>query len=72
MTEAASGRVSVLRGLAHTAVAGYLAKYSTKATEATGHTSRRITTDTIANYVKRPGFDAHLSLCVPAGWPGRS
>ena len=21
--------------------------------------------------VKRPGFDAHLSLCVPAGWPGR-
>jgi hypothetical protein len=22
--------------------------------------------------VKRPGFDALLSLCVPAAWPGRS
>src|SRR5690606_22618733 len=28
-------------------VAGYLAKYATKATEATGHTSRRIYADTI-------------------------
>jgi hypothetical protein len=32
------------------AVAAYLAKYATKATEATGHVSRRITTDTIATY----------------------
>jgi hypothetical protein len=31
-------------------VAGYLAKYATKATEATGHVPRRITTDTIATY----------------------
>ncbi|MCA1672734.1 MAG: plasmid replication initiator protein [Actinobacteria bacterium] len=36
--------------LTDTAVAGYLAKYATKATEATGHTSRRLTPDTISHY----------------------
>lgn len=42
--------VSFTGALTDTAVAGYLAKYATKATEATGHTSRRITTDTIGTY----------------------
>ncbi|MGH3774533.1 MAG: replication initiator [Pseudonocardiaceae bacterium] len=36
--------------LTDTAVAGYLAKYATKATEATGHVSTRITNDTISTY----------------------
>lgn len=31
-------------------VAGYVAKYATKSTEATGHTSRRLTSDTIDYY----------------------
>jgi hypothetical protein len=31
-------------------VAGYLAKYATKATEATGHVSQRITTKTLGTY----------------------
>jgi replication initiator protein RepSA len=42
--------VTFTGALTDTAVAGYLAKYATKATEATGHTSRRITTDAIATY----------------------
>src|SRR5262249_24892795 len=36
-------------------VAGYLAKYSTKATEITGHTSARITKDTIDLYASAHG-----------------
>ena len=42
--------VSFAGELTDTAVAGYLAKYATKATEATGHTSRRITPETIGAY----------------------
>jgi hypothetical protein len=36
--------------LTDNAVAGYLAKYASKSTEATGHISSRITTDTIDHY----------------------
>jgi hypothetical protein len=51
--------------LTDTAVAGYLAKYSTKATEATGHTSRRITTDTIASYANTA---THVGRLIRACW----
>jgi hypothetical protein len=51
--------------LTDTAVAGYLAKYSTKATEATGHTSRRITTDTIASYASTA---THVGRLIRACW----
>lgn len=47
-------------------VAGYLAKYATKATEATGHTSRRITADTIDVYADPDG--SHTQRLVEACW----
>ena len=40
------------------AVASYLAKYSTKGTEVTGHASARITADTI-DHVRQPGRHPH-------------
>ncbi|MGH3659035.1 MAG: replication initiator, partial [Micromonosporaceae bacterium] len=43
-----------------TKVAGYLAKYATKATEATGHTSTRITGDTIDHHTADLGHVARL------------
>ncbi|MGH8879217.1 MAG: replication initiator [Stackebrandtia sp.] len=42
-----TGRRRMLTG---NAVAGYLAKYATKATEAAGHTSRRLTPSTVDHY----------------------
>src|SRR6185369_12829753 len=53
-------------------VAGYLAKYATKATEATGHTSRRLTADTIDVYADPDG--THTERLVEACWTlgGRS
>ena len=39
-------------------VAGYLAKYATKTTEATGHTSTRLTADTI-DRLRRPRRRPH-------------
>jgi hypothetical protein len=51
-------------------VAGYLAKYATKATEATGHTSRRLTSETIEVYADPDG--SHTERLVEACWiPGR-
>ncbi len=47
-------------------VAGYLAKYATKATEATGHTSRRITGETIDVYADPDG--SHTQRLVEACW----
>ena len=47
-------------------VAGYLAKYATKATEATGHTSRRITGETIDVYADPDG--SHTQRLVDACW----
>jgi hypothetical protein len=48
--------VTFTGALTDTAVAGYLAKYATKATEVTevtGHTSRRLTADTIGLYANK-------------------
>src|SRR5262245_8541268 len=47
-------------------VAGYLAKYATKATEATGHTSQRLTADTIDVYADPDG--THTERLVEACW----
>jgi hypothetical protein len=47
-------------------VAGYLAKYATKATEATGHTSRRLTADSIDVYADPDG--SHTERLVDACW----
>jgi hypothetical protein len=51
--------------LTDTAVAGYLAKYATKSTEATGHVSRRITTDTIAGYADH---QTHAGTLISTCW----
>ncbi|MET8865834.1 replication initiator [Nonomuraea sp. NPDC004580] len=48
------------------AVAAYLAKYSTKGTEATGHTSRRLTPDTIGLYANPHG--THPERLIAAAW----
>ena len=47
-------------------VAGYLAKYATKSTEATGHACGRITPDTIDTYAKPAG--SHTERLVLACW----
>lgn len=47
-------------------VAGYLAKYATKATEATGHTSTRLTTDSIGDYADPDGD--HTARLIDACW----
>ncbi|HEX6969659.1 MAG TPA: replication initiator [Micromonosporaceae bacterium] len=57
-------------------VAAYLAKYATKATEATGHTSTRLTTDTIDLYANPDGthperlIHACWTLGAHPGWSG--
>ena len=48
------------------AVASYLAKYSTKGTEVTGHASARITPGTIATYAKPDG--THTERLIAACW----
>ncbi|MDB5910652.1 MAG: hypothetical protein JWP34_4766, partial [Massilia sp.] len=48
-------------------VAAYLAKYATKGTEITGHTSRRITTDTMASTYGNPD-GTHTQRLVEACW----
>ncbi|WP_327580665.1 replication initiation protein [Nonomuraea sp. NBC_00507] len=48
------------------AVAAYLAKYSTKGTEVTGHTSRRLTPDTIDLYANPHG--THPERLIAAAW----
>jgi hypothetical protein len=47
-------------------VAGYLAKYATKSTEATGHTSNRIDADTIADHADPDG--GHTARLIDACW----
>ncbi|MEV6375463.1 replication initiator [Micromonospora musae] len=47
-------------------VAGYLAKYATKSTEATGHTSTRLDTDTIGDYADPDGD--HTTRLIDACW----
>jgi hypothetical protein len=46
--------------------AGYLAKYATKSTEATGHTSSRITADTIGDHADPDG--GHTARLIDACW----
>jgi len=58
-------RVQVDGEITDLAVAAYLAKYATKATEATGHTSRRITLENVDLYVRR---DTHAGRLVGACW----
>lgn len=47
------------------AVAGYLAKYATKATETTGHISRRLTHDTVGYYAD---MRTHPGRLIAACW----
>jgi hypothetical protein len=47
-------------------VAGYLAKYATKSTEATGHNSTRITADTIDLHANEHG--PHTARLIDACW----
>jgi hypothetical protein len=47
-------------------VAGYLAKYATKSTEATGHTSTRITPDNVDQYADPAG--EHVARLIDACW----
>ncbi len=57
--------VTFTGALTDTAVAGYLAKYATKATEATGHISTRIPTDTIGQYANTA---THAGRLVRTCW----
>jgi hypothetical protein len=52
------------RAITDTAVAGYLAKYATKSTDATGHVSKRITPATIGVYAD----DSHPGRLIDAAW----
>jgi hypothetical protein len=58
--------------LTETHVAAYLAKYATKDTEATGHTSARITADTVHRYADYAGSHTArlISVCWRLGRPG--
>ena len=47
-------------------VASYLAKYSTKGTEVTGHTSKRLTPATISQHAKDDG--THAERLIDACW----
>ena len=47
-------------------VASYLAKYSTKGTEVTGHTSKRLTPATVSLYAKADG--THAERLIHACW----
>ncbi|TCN35497.1 hypothetical protein EV644_11559 [Kribbella orskensis] len=51
--------------ITETAVAGYLAKYATKAAEATGHSSARLTNATVRRYATR---QTHAGRLVDACW----
>ena len=57
-------RVPGDQAITDTAVAGYLAKYATKGTDDAGHTSKRITTDTIDIYAD----DSHPGRIINAAW----
>jgi hypothetical protein len=58
------------------AVAGYIAKYATKSTEATGHTSSKLNADSIDLYADPEGthterlIDACWTLGTPRDWRG--
>jgi hypothetical protein len=53
-------------GMTDGMVAGYLAKYATKSTEATGHTSTRLNPDTVGAYADPDGD--HAARLIDACW----
>ncbi|GFJ87855.1 plasmid replication initiator protein [Phytohabitans rumicis] len=57
-----TGRGEVTDGM----VAGYLAKYATKSTEATGHTSTRLDADTVGHHADPDGD--HTARLIDACW----
>ncbi|HEV2377572.1 MAG TPA: replication initiator [Streptosporangiaceae bacterium] len=62
-------RIVTMRGdnpVTDAMVAGYLAKYSTKSTEATGHTSARLTTETVTQHASPQGN--HTQRLIHACW----
>jgi hypothetical protein len=59
-------RVPGDREISDEMVAGYLAKYATKATEAAGHVSRRLTRETIDLYADPQG--SHVERLIYACW----
>ena len=59
-------RLSTKGEITETQVAGYLAKYATKATETTGHVSARITPDTAGLYADPDGN--HTARLIDACW----
>ncbi|MEU4437252.1 replication initiator [Micromonospora chalcea] len=60
-------RINTVGGeLTDAKVAAYLAKYATKATEATGHSSTRLTPSTVDDYAD-PGGD-HVARLIDACW----
>jgi hypothetical protein len=66
LTLPADGGVTDADVADHLAKAGYLAKYATKSTEATGHTSTRITADTITEHADPAG--SHTARLIAACW----
>jgi hypothetical protein len=58
-------RVQLDGNITDGAVAAYLAKYATKATETTGHVSKRITAETIDLYARE---DTHAGRLIDACW----
>ncbi len=64
-------RMSAAGEVTETQVAGYLAKYATKSTEATGHISQRVTEETVGLYFEEDGHAARmLEACWRLGRPG--
>jgi hypothetical protein len=59
-------RISGDGDLSDQAAAGYLAKYATKSTEATGHTSRRLDLETIRIYANSAG--SHTERIIHTCW----
>ena len=59
-------RVGGDREITDEMVAGYLAKYATKSTEAAGHVSRRLTRETIEVYANPQG--THVERLIDACW----
>jgi hypothetical protein len=66
LTLAGDGSITDQTAADHLAKAGYLAKYATKSTEATGHNSTRITGDTIGEHADPDG--GHTARLIDACW----
>ncbi|GAB1688685.1 hypothetical protein KRM28CT15_04880 [Krasilnikovia sp. M28-CT-15] len=68
LTVAATGTVTDDQAVQHitSQKAGYLAKYATKSTEATGHTSARLTPESVDQYADPTG--GHTARLIDACW----